>query len=153
VMFCATPSGCPPSNCLDSGNNQLFQSYGRKKRSVNNNDVSEKDDENTEETLSAIIRVLAAGEEPDELEPPKAEHRSENIVQVEARIPEEMMCIAESSFIAIIVTVSLLCVLFSGIIVAWGCARLRANASKTAAYGRRPTNAPNPVMMPGTGSL
>ena len=48
------------SNCLDSGNNQLFASYGRKRRSVpTDNDV----EENVEETLSAIIRVLAEGEE------------------------------------------------------------------------------------------
>jgi hypothetical protein len=48
------------SNCLDSGNNQLFSSYGRKKRAVpTENDV----EENVEETLSAIIRVLAEGEE------------------------------------------------------------------------------------------
>uniref|UniRef100_A0A914RZ36 Uncharacterized protein n=1 Tax=Parascaris equorum TaxID=6256 RepID=A0A914RZ36_PAREQ len=59
IMFCAGPNGCPPSNCLDSGTNELFMSHGRKKRSVTTNQ--------TEETLSAIIRVLAKGEEEDEL--------------------------------------------------------------------------------------
>jgi len=56
-------------------------------------------------------------------------------VQVEARISEEMMCIAESSFIAIIVTVSLLCILFSGVIVAWGCSKLRGNSKLQQAAG------------------
>lgn len=46
-------------------------------------------------------------------------------MQVEQSLPEDMLCIAEASFISIIVTVSLLCVLFSAVIVAWGCAKLR----------------------------
>jgi hypothetical protein len=59
VMFCAGPNGCPPSNCLDSGTNELFVSHGRKKRSI----LSTDPEEQTAETLSAIIRVLAEGEE------------------------------------------------------------------------------------------
>lgn len=59
VMFCAGPNGCPPSNCLDSGSNELFVSHGRRKRSI----LSSNPEEQTAETLSAIIRVLAEGEE------------------------------------------------------------------------------------------
>lgn len=59
VMFCAGPNGCPPSNCLDSGTNELFVSHGRKKRSI----LSSGQEDRTAETLSAIIRVLAEGED------------------------------------------------------------------------------------------
>lgn len=54
-------------------------------------------------------------------------------------MPEEMMCMAESAFIAIIVTVSMLCVLFSGVIVAWGCSRLRSKSSPTYADHQPPS--------------
>ncbi|VDM84162.1 unnamed protein product, partial [Strongylus vulgaris] len=47
------------SNCLDSGTNELFMSHGRKKRSTPSTEGQ------TEETLSAIIRVLAKGEEEE----------------------------------------------------------------------------------------
>lgn len=83
IMFCAGPNGCPvvcwngrclsltspplhnpnmdalQSNCLDSGTNELFMSHGRKKRSASPTEGQ------TEETLSAIIRVLAKGEEEE----------------------------------------------------------------------------------------
>jgi len=81
--------------------------------------------------------VLAEGEQLEEvahfkkLEEEEKIERSANIVQVEASLPDEMMCIAESSFIAVIVTVSLLCVLFSGIIVTWACQRAKSAARKT----------------------
>ncbi|PIO58939.1 hypothetical protein TELCIR_19611 [Teladorsagia circumcincta] len=58
-MFCAGPNGCPVSNCLDSGTNELFMSHGRKKRSTQPTEGQ------SEETLSAIIRVLAKGEEEE----------------------------------------------------------------------------------------
>ncbi|PIO64851.1 PAN domain protein [Teladorsagia circumcincta] len=47
------------SNCLDSGTNELFMSHGRKKRSAQPTEGQ------SEETLSAIIRVLAKGEEEE----------------------------------------------------------------------------------------
>ncbi|EFO92612.1 hypothetical protein CRE_04460 [Caenorhabditis remanei] len=60
TLFSAGPNGCPVSNCLDSGTNELFMSHGRKKRSA---DVEAGE---TEEKLSAIIRVFAKGEENEE---------------------------------------------------------------------------------------
>lgn len=65
VMFCAGPNGCPPSNCLDSGTNELFISHGRKKRSVLAA-LEAEGQQPSAETLSAIIRVLAEGESEDE---------------------------------------------------------------------------------------
>lgn len=58
----AGPNGCPPSNCLDSGSNELFVSHGRRKRSVLADNASYDEPANAE-TLRAIIRVLAEGEE------------------------------------------------------------------------------------------
>ena len=55
------------SNCLDSGTNDLFLSHGRKKRH-SNTIASSSNDANSEETLSAIIRVLADGEMEEEVE-------------------------------------------------------------------------------------
>jgi len=145
VMFCAGPTGCPPSNCLDATTYDVFQSYGkRKRRDVGNNRVALEVPENsTREELTAFIRVLAEGEELEaaaqKYQRPFADahgvhgnavQRSDNIVQVEQSLPEDMLCIAEASFISIIVTVSLLCVLFSAVIVAWGCAKLRGGDSR-----------------------
>ena len=59
--FCAGPNGCPPSNCLDSGSNELFVSHGRKKRSALAA-ADGYDEQTAAETLSAVIRVLADGE-------------------------------------------------------------------------------------------
>lgn len=158
---------------MDGSNNQLFQSYGRRKRSnpylldyvggngthfdnftgSSNNGVIKED---SQEKLSAIIRVLAEGEDAamaseERIDSPEQSflHRSEsdifsprvfgalligfsgeNLIQLETHISDEMMCIAEGSFIAIIVTASLLCVLFSSIIVAWGCSKLRGANGK-----------------------
>ena len=56
----------------------MFQSYGRKKRSINDNSIGDDDtqERNIEETLSAIIRVLAEGEQPAELEMPPQPNNS-----------------------------------------------------------------------------
>ena len=52
------------SNCLDSGSNEMFISHGRKRRSIRPVDSEQQ----TAETLSAIIRVLAEGEKDEEVE-------------------------------------------------------------------------------------
>lgn len=49
----------------------------------------------------------------------------EEYVKMESAISQDLLCIAENAFIAVIVTFSFLCVLFSGVIVTWGCAKLR----------------------------
>lgn len=43
---------------MDSGTNELFMSHGRRKRNIDNDQI--------EEAISAIIRVLADGEEKEE---------------------------------------------------------------------------------------
>ena len=56
-----------------------------------------------------------------------------------------MLCMAETTFVAVIVSVSLLCVLFSAVIVAWGCSRLRRTDKLAAAAGPDPLfSAPPP---------
>uniref|UniRef100_A0A915BS32 Uncharacterized protein n=1 Tax=Parascaris univalens TaxID=6257 RepID=A0A915BS32_PARUN len=100
IMFCAGPNGCPPSNCLDSGTNELFMSHGRKKRSVTTNQ--------TEETLSAIIRVLAKGEEEDEL-------NSTTFVNGFSWEEMDLVCMSEIWFISTIVSVSLVCLMLSAL--------------------------------------
>lgn len=49
---------------MDSGTNELFMSHGRRKRSIK----ALEEEQQTAETLSAIIRVLAEGEGEDEVE-------------------------------------------------------------------------------------
>ncbi len=44
---------------MDSGTNELFTSHGRRKRSVRTQE------DEVRETLSAVIRVLARGEEDE----------------------------------------------------------------------------------------
>ena len=44
----------------------------------------------------------------------------------------EIVCIAESSFIAVVVTISMLCVLFSSVIVTWACRGRKDKAQQTA---------------------
>ncbi|KFD57277.1 LOW QUALITY PROTEIN: hypothetical protein M513_01788, partial [Trichuris suis] len=141
VMFCAGPYGCPPSHCLDGSSNQMFISNGRKKRnaflenaSFNANETRREKDGNVmeemmEEKLTAVLRVYT---ESEKAEVGKEEKKDTPIlpyvsdfVRVVAHSPEDMMCIAESAFIAVTVSVSLLCIIFSGIIVSWGLSKLR----------------------------
>ncbi|KRZ56814.1 hypothetical protein T02_11883 [Trichinella nativa] len=157
VMFCAGPYGCPPSHCLDGSSRQMFISNGRKKRSIalgstaakmNETLIIDNDDdeeEMVEEKLSAVLRVYANGEkeqQKNDVEKKRQQQEEEeqeastllpyvgNFVKVMAHSPEDMMCIAESAFIAVTVSVSLLCVIFSGIIVSWGVSKLRKPAKK-----------------------
>ncbi|VDM12512.1 unnamed protein product [Wuchereria bancrofti] len=111
VMFCAGPNGCPPSNCLDSGTNELFMSHGRRKRSVDDNDQ-------TEGTLSAIIRVLAKGENEEVLQ---------NTTFPNNTFSEEfdLVCMSEVWFISSVVSVSVVCLILSAFIVVWGCSSLK----------------------------
>ncbi|TMS37402.1 hypothetical protein L596_004339 [Steinernema carpocapsae] len=116
VMFCAGPNGCPPSNCLDSGTNELFGSHGRKKRSVD-------DDTQSEETLSAIIRVLAKGEEDAEVE---QFYRNMTVpTGFDANNYSDLVCMSEVWFVSTVVSVSLVCLMLSALIVIWGCHSLR----------------------------
>ncbi|MFH4978043.1 hypothetical protein AB6A40_004752 [Gnathostoma spinigerum] len=120
VMFCAGPNGCPPSNCLDSGTNELFVSHGRRKRSVQTNQ--------TEETLSAIIRVLAKGEE-DEEDSEEQLAGSPLLHSFDLAGHNDLVCMSEVWFISSIVSVSLVCLLLSAMIVIWGCSSLK-NSNK-----------------------
>lgn len=113
VMFCAGPNGCPVSNCLDSGTNELFMSHGRKKRSTN--------DGETEETLSTIIRVFAKGEELEE-----SEFAVNNTVQ-RAEL-NDLVCLSEAWFVSSVVTSSMICLLLSALIVVWGCHSIHSKA-------------------------
>ncbi|OZC10778.1 PAN domain protein [Onchocerca flexuosa] len=111
VMFCAGPNGCPPSNCLDSGTNELFMSHGRRKRNVD-------DSNQTEGTLSAIIRVLAEGEDEEVLQ---------NATFSNSAFSEEfdLVCMSETWFISSVVSVSMVCLVLSAFIVVWGCSSLK----------------------------
>ncbi|CAD6194609.1 unnamed protein product [Caenorhabditis auriculariae] len=114
VMFCAGPNGCPVSNCLDSGTNELFMSHGRKKRSVSEGE--------TEETLSAIIRVFAKGEEEAEESANRTIHRMGEF--------EDLVCLSEAWFVSSVVSVSVVCLLLSALIVVWGCHNINSSANK-----------------------
>ncbi|EYC15111.1 hypothetical protein Aduo_011565 [Ancylostoma duodenale] len=116
IMFCAGPNGCPVSNCLDSGTNELFMSHGRKKRSTPTTEGQ------TEETLSAIIRVLAKGEEE--------ELQSSNQTSHSVHHLGDLVCMSETWFVSSVVSVSVLCLLFSALIVVWGCHSLNTAKSK-----------------------
>ncbi|MCP9266492.1 hypothetical protein DINM_022054 [Dirofilaria immitis] len=111
VMFCAGPNGCPPSNCLDSGTNELFMSHGRRKRNVDNSNQAEG-------TLSAIIRVLAKGEDEEVLQ---------NSTFSNSAFSEEfdLVCMSEIWFISSVVSVSVVCLVLSAFIVVWGCSSLK----------------------------
>lgn len=113
VMFCAGPKGCPPSTCLDSQSNEVFISNGRKKRSA---DVNQ-----TEETLSAIIRVLAKGETDYDDNMNETYHFSTFAEDL------DLVCMSEVWFVSSIVSVSLVCLILSALIVIWGCSSLNKN--------------------------
>ncbi|CAI4224501.1 unnamed protein product [Auanema sp. JU1783] len=104
VMFCAGPNGCPVSNCLDSGTNELFMSHGRKKRST--------EEEGGTETLSAVLRVLAKGEE-EELNSNSSIHSLQDM--------DDLVCLSETWFVSSIVSISVVCLILSALIVVWGC--------------------------------
>jgi hypothetical protein len=131
IMFCAGPNGCPPSNCLDSGTNDLFISHGRRKRSL----LEVEQSEQTAETLSAIIRVLAEGEEESEAE--KFYNNTSGFVNRNVQQREEqrieldsLVCMADEWFVSMVASMSLLCLMLSTLIVIWGCSSLRAAARK-----------------------
>ncbi|CAD5219322.1 unnamed protein product [Bursaphelenchus okinawaensis] len=124
VMFCAGPNGCPPSNCLDSGTNELFISHGRKKRSI----LAMEEAEASKETLSAIIRVLAEGE--DELDGDKF-YKNGTIFAQRAPTPSvyeanEMVCMNNTWLVSMIASMSLVCVMLSGLIVTWSCQSMKS---------------------------
>uniref|UniRef100_A0A915NQ76 PAN domain protein n=1 Tax=Meloidogyne floridensis TaxID=298350 RepID=A0A915NQ76_9BILA len=144
VMFCAGPNGCPPvcfnifsrkfyrrvqtvyiqtnvhkpiSNCLDSGTNDLFLSHGRKKRH-SNTIGSSSNDANSEETLSAIIRVLADGEMEEEVErfynqTLEGKIINSNKSRINDYLPEKevidhnLVCMADSVFLSIVASMSM----------------------------------------------
>jgi hypothetical protein len=125
IMFCAGPNGCPPSNCLDSGTNELFVSHGRRKRSVQS--VA---DEQTAETLSAIIRVLAEGEEDEEADSLHTNGTlGMGINRPVATIHDDtLVCMSDAWFVSMVVSMSLVCLMLSGLIVVWGCHSLRTES-------------------------
>uniref|UniRef100_A0A1I7RHH1 PAN domain protein n=1 Tax=Bursaphelenchus xylophilus TaxID=6326 RepID=A0A1I7RHH1_BURXY len=123
VMFCAGPNGCPPSNCLDSGTNELFISHGRKKRSI----LAMDETEGSKETLSAIIRVLAEGEE--EIDGDKF-YKNGTVFAQRSPVPSvyeanEMVCMNNTWLVSLIATMSLVCVMLSGLIVTWSCEAMK----------------------------
>uniref|UniRef100_A0A7E4V2B5 PAN domain protein n=1 Tax=Panagrellus redivivus TaxID=6233 RepID=A0A7E4V2B5_PANRE len=120
IMFCAGPNGCPPSNCLDSGTNELFVSHGRRKR-----DVIDSSEQQTAETLSAIIRVLAAGEQEEAALSGNATKDSYDIELT--GINADMLCLSEVWFVSMVVSMSVLCLLLSALIIVWGCASIHRN--------------------------
>ncbi|KAI1732632.1 PAN domain-containing protein [Ditylenchus destructor] len=131
IMFCAGPNGCPPSNCLDSGTNELFVSHGRKKRSIQSVD----EEQQTAETLSAIIRVLAEGEEEAEVERFYNSHNSSNAYNNANSINHDMIedvselvCMADAWFVSMVVSMSMVCLFLSALIVIWGCQSLRVDS-------------------------
>jgi len=128
IMFCAGPNGCPPSNCLDSGTNELFASHGRRKRDAQN--ISE-NDKRTAETLSAIIRVLAEGE--DDLEADDLNMKSNNTRYFTEEDEEldvleaiDTICLSDTMFVSTVVGMSVVCLILSAMIVIWGCQSLNA---------------------------
>ncbi|CEF59904.1 No mechanoreceptor potential A [Strongyloides ratti] len=124
VMFCAGPMGCPPSNCLDSGTNELFASHGRKKRSV----IDYNNSTTSAETLSAIIRVLAAGEEELEVEEFYRNDTNFKYDSDENISAHNLFCMSEMWFVSGIVSMSMICLLLSVLIVIWGCHSLNQSS-------------------------
>ncbi|CAK5047169.1 unnamed protein product [Meloidogyne enterolobii] len=119
------------SNCLDSGTNDLFLSHGRKKRH-SNTIASSSNDANSEETLSAIIRVLADGEMEEEVERFYNQTLEGKIIisnksRINDYLPEKevidhnLVCMADSVFLSIVASMSMICLLLSALIVIWGC--------------------------------
>uniref|UniRef100_A0A183DCT2 ZP domain-containing protein n=1 Tax=Gongylonema pulchrum TaxID=637853 RepID=A0A183DCT2_9BILA len=96
---------------LDSGTNELFVSHGRRKRSID-------EDNRTAGTLSAIIRVLTRDEEEEALQNTTFSHS--------AFLDElDLVCMSEVWFISAVVSVSIVCLVLSAFIVAWGCSSLK----------------------------
>ncbi|RCN47696.1 hypothetical protein ANCCAN_06261 [Ancylostoma caninum] len=91
-------------------------SHGRKKRSTPTTEGQ------TEETLSAIIRVLAKGEEE--------ELQSSNQTSHSVHHLGDLVCMSETWFVSSVVSVSVLCLLLSALIVVWGCHSLNTAKSK-----------------------
>ena len=143
IMFCAGPNGCPPSNCLDSGNNELFTSHGRRKRrSIPASTMAAADQQQTAETLSAIIRVLAEGEHDEEVERfynQTANNRvhyrmfnnksSSGEPQLES-VNDQLVCMADSWFVSMVASMSMVCLMLSALIVIWGCHWLQTGQSR-----------------------
>ncbi|KAE9549411.1 hypothetical protein FO519_007378 [Halicephalobus sp. NKZ332] len=120
IMFCAGPNGCPPSNCLDSGTNELFVSHGRRKR-----EIMDDSEQQTAETLSAIIRVLAAGEEEEVGLSPNETHYS---FDLSSETAVDTLCMPEVWFVSMVVSMSMVCLILSALIIIWGCSTIRADS-------------------------
>uniref|UniRef100_A0A914Y9F7 PAN domain protein n=1 Tax=Panagrolaimus superbus TaxID=310955 RepID=A0A914Y9F7_9BILA len=120
IMFCAGANGCPPSNCLDSGTNELFVSHGRRKR-----EISAAEDQ-TAETLSAIIRVLAKGEEE---EAALLSNATKDTYDVQfSEVSMDTLCMSEVWFVSMVVTMSMVCLILSSLIIIWGCSSIRQDS-------------------------
>lgn len=113
------------SNCLDSGTNELFVSHGRKKR-----EISTDIDQQTAETLSAIIRVLAEGEEDDEESNTSSmNNKTHYEFDFETDAAIDTLCMSEVWFVSMVVSMSMVCLVLSALIIIWGCSSIR-NDSK-----------------------
>lgn len=113
---------------MDSGTNELFASHGRRKRDAQN--ISE-NDKRTAETLSAIIRVLAEGE--DDLEADDLNMKSNNTRYFTEEDEEldvleaiDTICLSDTMFVSTVVGMSVVCLILSAMIVIWGCQSLNA---------------------------
>ncbi|VDN55665.1 unnamed protein product [Dracunculus medinensis] len=109
VMFCAGPTGCPPSHCMDSGTNELFMSHGRRKRNIDNDQI--------EEAISAIIRVLADGEEKEE---------GISLMDNSTTTEIDLICISEVWFVSSVVLISAVCLALSMLIIIYGCQTVKS---------------------------
>lgn len=70
----------------------------------------------SQETLSAVIRVLAEGEDISDLSSLSPSNHS----IPSSSLSDELVCMSEAWFISSIVSLSLLCLLLSSLIVVWG---------------------------------
>ena len=101
------------------------------------------DQQQTAETLSAIIRVLAEGEHDEEVERfynqtanNRVHYRTFNNKsssisgepQLES-VNDQLVCMADSWFVSMVASMSMVCLMLSALIVIWGCHWLQTGQS------------------------
>ena len=98
---------------------------GAKKRSIPSVD----EEKQTAETLSAIIRVLAEGEtedEPDNFYKNTTGFVNHNISPQSTEMDMSMMvCMADSWFVSMVISMSSVGLMLSALTVVWGCQSLQ----------------------------
>ncbi|KAI6233806.1 hypothetical protein M3Y99_00871800 [Aphelenchoides fujianensis] len=126
IMFCAGPNGCPPFQLPRLGLQRAVRLA--RPQEAQRPLADELAEQTTTETLNAIIRVLAEGEEESDGD---KFYKNGTVFASRQPVPNvyedtSLVCMANTWLISMIASMSVVCVMLSALIVTWSCQSLRA---------------------------